>query len=241
MSTPLSLFDLVEVFPKPGCPVCRMTRKDVDQYLHSLLFEGFRFPENHERFRAGRGLCNSHAWQLADSFRGAILNIGVFYRGAVNSLLKDLEKAPGAAARSGLSRLLGGSAEPTSAKADRLEPTGPCVACEIRVTSEKLYTRTLGEHISDQRLADAYRASDGVCLPHFRTALRYAQGANEQQLIAIQRGIWEHLIADLDEFKEMHDHRHTGEWMGEEGDSWLRALRSMAGESGMFGVDDSLE
>jgi hypothetical protein len=240
MTTPLSLFDLVEAFGKPGCPVCRLTRKDVEGYLHSLLFEGFRFPENHERFRAGRGLCNAHAWQMADSFKGALLNIGVYYRGAVKNAIQALEAPPAAAARSGLARLLGGG-EPSSAVAASLEPTGPCVACEIRVTSEKLYTRTIGEHITDRRLADAYRASNGVCLPHFRTALRYARGAGERELVAIQRGIWEALIAELDEFKEMHDHRHTGEWMGEEGDSWLRALRSLAGEMGMFGVDDSLD
>ncbi|GAB4571675.1 MAG: hypothetical protein Kow0077_09000 [Anaerolineae bacterium] len=250
MATPLSMIDLVEAFRKPGCPVCRITKKDVESFLHSMLFEGYKFPETHERFRAGRGLCNAHAWQLSESFRGALLNIGLYYRGALKALLADLESAgrPGAgqaasAARSGLGRLFGGgggSADqaPSSPLADALEAPKPCMACEIRATSEALYTRTIGEHISNERLAEAYRASDGVCVPHLRMVLRAATPADQRAIIAIQRGIWEALLADLDQFVEMHDHHHTGEFMGAEGDSWLRVLRSMAGEQGMFGVDD---
>lgn len=241
MVTPLSMFELIEAFKKPGCPVCRETRKDVEQYLYSMLFEGYKFPETHEKFRAGRGLCNSHAWQMAESFKGALLNIGQYYRGTIANLLRDLDVvSPAASARSGLSRLLGGSGNPSSALADRLEPTGPCVACLIRVTSEQMLTRTVGEQAGDQRLVDAYRGSDGLCLPHFRAALRHASPANQRVLVNLQREVWEALLADLDQFKEMHDHRHTGEWMAEEGDSWLRALRSMAGAQGMFGVDDSV-
>jgi len=238
MSTPLSLFELAEAFKKPGCPICRLMRRDVEKYIHSLLFEGYKFPESHERFQASRGLCNTHAWQMAEGFKGALLNIGTYYAGALRQLLRDLDApGPAGAARSGLSRLLGGGAGGSgSALADRLEPGEPCVACTIHQTSEQIYTRTLGEHIADARLAGPYRASEGVCLPHFRMALRQASPAGQRELVAIQRGIWEALLADLDLFREMHDHRHTGEFMAEEGDSWLRALRGMAGEEGMFGV-----
>lgn len=240
MSTPLSLFDLAEAFRKSGCPVCRLMRRDVEKYIHSLLFEGYKFPESHERFQASRGLCNTHAWQMAESFKGALLNIGTYYAGALRRLLRELDAPdPGGAARSGLARLLGGGAgEGGSALADRLEPCGPCVACTIHRTSEQLYTRTLGEQIADPRLAEPYRASEGVCLPHFRMALRQASPAGQRELVAIQRGIWEALLADLELFREMHDHHHTGEFMGEEGDSWLRVLRGMTGEEGMFGVGD---
>lgn len=245
MATPLSMIDLIDSFRKPGCPVCRMTKKDVDSFLHSTLFEGYKFPETHERFRAGRGLCNAHAWQLADNFRGAILNIGLYYRGALNDMLRDLDKGgagqPAAAARSGLSRFLGGggSSAASSPQADALEAPKSCMACEIRTTSEALYTRTIGEHITHPKLEAAYRASEGVCLPHLRMALRAATPTDQRTIITIQRGIWDALLAELDQFVEMHDHSHTGEYMGEEGDSWLRVLRGMAGEQGMFGVDES--
>lgn len=242
MTTPLSMIGLIEAFKKPGCPVCRATKSDVESFLHSMLFEGYKFPEVHERFRAGRGLCNTHAWHLAEAFRGALLNIGLFYRGALQAALRDLDGAgqPAAAARSGLSRLLsgGGSAAPSSSLADALEPPKACMACEIRVTSEAMYTRTIGEHITNPKLAEAYRASEGLCLPHLRMALRAATPADQRAIAALQRAIWAALLKDLDQFAEMHDHRHTGEFMGEEGDSWLRVLRGLAGEQGMFGVDD---
>ncbi len=240
MSTPLSLFDLVEAFGQPGCPVCRLIEKDVDIYLHTLLFEGYRFPENHEKFRAGRGLCGPHAWYMAKHYRGALVNMAAYYRGAIAQVARLLEDAPPAQGeRGGFSRLLKGAGSGPgagAALADRLEPDGPCLACLIADSSEERNTRTLGEFISDSRLADAYRASEGLCLPHFRMALRRAKRpADSGTLAALQRGVWEALLAELDQFREMHDHRHTGEWMGEEGDSWLRAIRSMAGGAGKPG------
>jgi hypothetical protein len=243
MVTPLSLFSLIDMMKKDGCPVCRQTYNDVESYLHSLFFEGYKFPENHDQFRAGRGLCNAHAWQAAESFKGALLNIATFYRGALHEVIQALDSPTvGGAARSGLSRLFGGETAPSSPLADKLEATGPCVACKIRATSEQLYTRTIGENATDQRLTKAYKDSDGLCLPHFRMALRYARGSAEQQaLVTLQRGVWETLLADLDTFREMHDHRRTGEYMQVERDSWLRVLRGMAGEDRMFGVDDSAD
>lgn len=246
MSTPLSMIDLTEAFSKDGCPVCRMAKKDAEVYLHSLLFEGYRFPENHDKFRAGRGLCNSHAWFMEKQYRGALLNIATYYRGALNDVLKILEKgAPDSGGQPGggfLGRLTGGGAAPSSPLANKLEPTGPCVACEIRASSEKRNCRTVGEFITNERLNKVYRGSQGLCLPHFREALRAAPDAPRQkELVAIQRDIWLALLAELDEFREMHDHRHTGEWMGEEGDSWLRVLQAMAGGEGMFGVDASVD
>jgi len=243
MATPLSMFDIVEAFQKQkGCPVCLLIRRKVEQFIHAMLFEHIIRPHMHDAFRAGRGLCNTHAWQMS-RFNGALLNIAVYYRGTINQLLTSLDE-PGAAMpiRFGLGRLVG-KGGPSSSVADRLEPTGSCVVCEARAEIQELHTRTIGQHISDSRLSDAYRQSlYGLCLPHFRLALRYTQTAADQRiLVDIQRTLWEALMAELDEFKEMHDHRHTGEWMGMEGDSWLRALKAMAGEEGIFGIDPTAD
>lgn len=239
MVTPMSMFDIADAFKEPGCPVCRLVQAKTKQFLHSMLFERIIQPETHERFRVGRGLCNSHAWQLAE-FKGALLNISIYYRGAINDMLKELDAAPVATAKSGLARLMGGSAG--SPLADVMMPNGPCIACDTRKKNEQLYVKTVGEYISDARLSDPYRASDGLCLPHFRQSMRFAKRpADQKLLLEIQRAIWEALIADLDLFKEMHDHKKVGQWMGDEGDSWLRALRGMAGEEDVFGIDDILD
>ncbi len=230
----MSLFDLIAAFAEPGCPVCRLVRQDVQRFLGTLLTEHVSDVSMHRAFRAGRGLCNNHAWQLA-KFGGALLNIAVYYRGALKEVLRALEGAPAAEARSRLARLVGGAAG--APLADRLEPGGPCVACRARADAEALYLRTLAEHMGDERLATAYAGSDGLCLPHFRRALRLAGPPEGEALVAAQRRVWAALLAELDTFKEMHDYRHTGERMGAEGDSWLRAIRSLAGEEGVFGSD----
>lgn len=240
MVTPLIMFDIIEAFEKrAGCPVCLLIRRRVRQAMNTILFEHIVSPHVHEAFRAGRGLCNVHAWQIS-KFNGALLNISIFYRGALNQVLGMLDgSVPAVPARGGLARL-GWAAGSSSPLADHLEPTGPCVACEARRESQELHVRTIGEHISDERLTTAYRSSaHGLCLPHFRMALRHTKNADDHRiLVEVQRAAWEKLLDELDTFKAMHDYRHTGERMGSEGNSWLRALKSLAGEEGVFGLDD---
>ena len=236
MVTPMSLFDLVEAFAaEDGCPVCVLGQRGLEQFYHTLLFERIIHPEAHESFRAGLGLCNVHAWQLA-RHGGALLNIAVYYRGVLDQLLDVLDGASDGPVRSGLGRMLGSSG--SSSLADRLQPTDSCMACQAQDHADQLYVRVIAEHITDSRLSEAYRASHGLCLPHFRQTLAAARTpAARKLLIALQRDIWERLLADLDTFKEMHDYHHTGERMGAEGDSWLRVLRGLAGEQGAFGLD----
>ena len=41
------------------------------------------------------------------------------------------------------------------------------------------------------------------------------------------------LLAELSEFIRKHDYRFTGEGMGEEGTSWIRAIEMVAGKWGI--------
>jgi hypothetical protein len=240
MVTPLAYFDLVETFPKPGCAVCNLVLRDVDHFLDSLLYERVNEPDSHRAFRARRGLCNEHAWQLI-RYKGGALGIAILYNATLDEVLKVVEQVPMAmpTAPSGIGRFLNSSTDSAGLSlAERLEPTLPCPACELRNGSERGYVRVLSEYIEDTRLQEAYRASDGLCLPHFRQVLRLLKTAERfRLLVSVQSAIWRKLKADLNEFMEKNDHRRAHEAMGAEGDSWQRAARRMAGEKGVFGSD----
>jgi len=237
LSMSLSYYDLLEAFANPGCAVCNLLLRNADRFLDGFLYERALDPGAHRAFRARRGLCNEHGWQ-ATRYMGSSLSLATLYSTALDEVLKILEEAPlEEAPRLGPLHLRNDRSQ-SSSLADRLEPVGGCLVCELLAGAEQRYLHTLGHHIADARLREAYQNSDGLCLPHFRQVLRQAPRPSDRELlIAIQKGIWKRLKADLEEFILKNDYRRRGERMGPEGDSWRRVAFRMAGERGVFGPD----
>jgi hypothetical protein len=229
---PLNYYDFMEHFSQPGCLVCNLVARDVHRYLDSLMYEYVNAPMTHEAMRASRGLCAEHNSQL-ENYGASVLGIAILQSAILDELLKITAGSGGGSA---LSRLRG-VVKKGAGLADNLEPDAPCSACETLVKSQQLHVDALAWHISDTGLADAYRASDGLCLPHFRLVLRAApNSAHVNALVSIQTGIWERLKAELDDFARKYDINHADEMMGAEGNSWRRALPLVAGLKSVFGL-----
>ncbi len=238
MVTPFGIFDLIEAFSQPGCAICNLLTRDVNRFLDLLLYERVNQAGTPTMFKEARGLCNEHAWRLSEVLGGA-LGITILYRAVLEEVLSIVSQSSTQTANwPTLGRLLGADAGTgASTLADRLESVRPCPACTLLVESEAHYVQTLSQHIGDRRLEEAYRLSDGLCLPHFRQVLRQSSdSANHRLIIAVQTAIWTALRDQLKEFEEKHDYRRSGEGIGSEGDSWLRVIRHMAGLRGVFGL-----
>lgn len=235
MLTSFSYFDLVESFPKRGCVVCNLLLRDVERLLDSILYEYVNDPETQKTFRASRGLCNQHGWQMAKF--GNVLSIAVLYEASVDEVLSILHQtAPDGNLQHGLARLLVPQ-DSNAALVEALEPARPCIVCKMESASEAQYIRILSEHLADDKLQGAYRASDGLCLEHFKQALRQTHDVKRSQLLVeIQTNIWDRLRDELREFMRKYDYKHADEKMGAEGDSWRRAVARLGGEEGVFGV-----
>lgn len=234
MLTPFGYFNLIEAFQKPGCAVCGLLLHDADQLLDSLLYENSTDPQVQNRFRDSRGLCNEHASRLIRP--GRALNIAVLYEGVVHEVLTLMNQAGGGGQPNGLMRRLfsGGS----SSIADALTPSQRCIACEAQDINEKQYLEVLNQYLNDAKLLAAYQASDGLCLEHFRRALKVSSAASAQTLIDTQTAIWSHLRDELNEFMRKYDFNNADEKMGAEADSWQRAIVNIAGLRGVFGLMD---
>ena len=228
-------FDLIEALGQPGCAICRLALRDVHRSLDSLLYEYVNEPETNDSFRKMRGLCNEHSWQLRQ-FKGSVLGIAILYEAVLDEVLNTVDNAA-VTPSSRLGRLLGGNGETSAASlAERLEPEAPCSACVVLEHGESRYVRLLGDHAADKRVEHALRHSDGLCLPHFRQALRATSGTvNAGLLIAVQRAIWSNLKDEVNLFMVKYDAQHSGEPMGAEGTSWQRVIARMAGEQHAFG------
>lgn len=221
-------YDLTEAFGQSGCAVCRLLQRDVARLLDSILYEYATDRGMQARFRASRALCGKHGWQLTQNNNA--LGIAILYEQSLHELLTILDQpAPVEKARRGLGRLF--TASSGAALADSLEPARQCLACETQAANEAAYMRALADDLSDDAMLAAFKSSDGLCLEHFRQALRVTTDpARAAHLTQTQRDIWTRLRADLLEFMRKSDYNHAGEAMGPESDSWLRVIARLSGE-----------
>ncbi len=227
---PMNFHRLVEAFPEPGCVVCNLTERDVNRFLDSHLYEYVNTPETHANIRASRGLCATHSGHLVE-FGASVLGITILHAVIMDELLKTAESNRAASA---FERLRGSSG---SNLANRLEPTGECMACQALERAESQHINSVAEHINDQRLHDAYAASNGLCLPHFRQVLHAAPNSKSADLLTkLQLPKWRALKAELDMLAKKYDVNHNDEAVGAEADSWRRALIMVSGNPDVFGV-----
>lgn len=226
-------YDLVEQFAEPGCPVCALLLKDAGRLLDKILYELVTDPPTQTAFRTSRGLCSEHGQELIE-FSHA-LGIAILYEAVLDATLKALDKAE-YASPGGLSRLWNPPA-PNAALTAALEPSAPCVACAAQNENEARYIQILSDHIGEEKLAEAYRASDGLCREHFQMVISATHDAERtRRLVTIQRDIWIRLRAELREFARKYDFKHAAEKMGAEGDSWRRAVSSYSGNPAVMGL-----
>lgn len=227
MTTPFGFFDLLENFPKPGCAVCRLLQRDVERFLDTLLYEHTVDPASQNQFRASRGLCHDHTWLLTRSNNS--LAVAILYDAVLDEVMRISERTS-PERQGGLTRLFGSGAG--SALADALAAQKPCPACVVRDDAERRYLEALGDYAADERLRPVFEASDGLCLPHFRSALPLMRdAANARIVLEVQMRKWTALKGELELFLHRMD-AHYHETMGAEATSWLRALARIAGEEG---------
>lgn len=237
--TPFDYFELIETFPRPGCAMCNLLLRDAEQFVDTLLYEYANTPATRAAFRGARGVCSEHGWLLRKNKMGNVLGIARLYAGALDEILDVIRQTPvEEVQRSALQRLLNNAPEAdTRDMATRLEPTAQCVVCDAVDGNETRYIQIFTEYITDARFADTFRASEGLCLPHFRKVLRATRDPEKvTRLVEIQTEIWDNLRADLEIFIDKQSYEHIGEKLGKEGDSWVRAILRMAGEKGVFGT-----
>ncbi len=227
--------EIREALAQPGCPFCRLQARSADRYLDGVLWEMVLDLEVRADLNQARGYCPQHGWLLVRT--GAALGVAIMTQGVLNALLgvlasHPLEGAPDSILQ-GLRRSLDReAASPATARlvAD-LAPQVPCPVCSHLQSLEKQLASTLLAHLEGPgALVEVYRASDGLCLAHFRGALKHALSVRQAQLLVdAQQAIWRQLHAELGEFIRKKDYRFRDEAFGSEKDAWRRALEAISG------------
>lgn len=234
---PLAYYSLIEMMGRPGCAICNLLLRDADRFLDFMLYERVNEAETQQGARRRFGFCNTHAWQLLQ-YRGNALGIAILFRSAMEEALHVIAQAEPHAPPRDLAHWLGFDRTAAGrATSRRLDAAEPCMVCQAQAEAEARYLHALATFVHDARFHDALSASDGLCLPHFRMALRHAEDAAAERLIQIQVNKWRALQNDLQTFIDKNDYRRMNEPAGAERDSLIRAIRSLCGEEGVFGLD----
>jgi hypothetical protein len=224
-------FNLLDALKSPGCALCALSRRAIDNSLDNMLYEYVNDTSTQEALVAAHGFCATHS-ELLLGYRGA-LGIAILY----NAVLRHLEgelPAERENEMNWLGRLTGqrGRGEVDSSP---LAAHAPCPACKIRDETAERALTTLQEHVADAGLVAALQASEGFCLPHLRQGLTVLAGPARRLTLRAQRQGWQTIQAQLAEFIRKNDYRFQQEgFTAEEEDVWRRAVRAISGAPGVF-------
>lgn len=228
----MQYFDLLAALAEPGCPMCRLVSRDVARYIDSVMYEYVNDIDTNNGFRAARGLCSTHSWQMQDT-RGGTLGISILFEAALDQLRRDEQGAGGG----GFGRLLGRDAGGGTAAA--LQPRGPCLACKTLERAEAHYAEVMAARIDEPEMQTAFEASEGgICVPHVRRVMRtMTSGERARQFMTLQRAKWAQLQEELNLFiTKLDRQRESGAVIGHEADSWRRAIAYLTGAPEVFGL-----
>jgi len=232
-----SYYDLRDALKESGCPMCRARRAALDRYMDGLIYERVNDAGVRQAVRRSRGFCERHAWDLIR--HGAALGVAIMMRDVVRELLSTTRSAqfkrPSTWSVTRFHEAVD-TKQPRSATAElvaALGPQGSCPACKHEAEIDHALASSFVENLpGPEGLLEAYRQSDGFCLPHVRQVLaRIGDERTYDAILEVQLAHWSQIEAELGELVRKSDYRFADEEVGDEGTSWLRAIASLAGES----------
>jgi hypothetical protein len=228
-------YDEIKVaFTQPGCPLCGLLDQAANMIIDSMLWELVNDPQNQDRIKQARGYCQRHGWMLVRG--GAAMGITILMKSVIDTLLEVVDHHAGETSTGLSSHKLWHTLQlsHSTIKNTLVIELAPQTTCPVCIDIEQIgqnYINTLLESLTGpESLAEAFHQSDGLCLQHFRDALREGvPGEALDTLVSVQRDVWQRLSDELAEFIRKNDYRYANEPVGTEGNAWRRALAVTSG------------
>jgi len=160
-----SYYDLKEALRQEGCPLCTLVQEDSERSLYFLFYENVNDVGIRTKLRASWGFCNWHIW-LATQYHEHKLGIAIIYKDLLQAEVAQLEayRLPWKTGRRRSGRLF--NRKPLKVE----KPKERCFTCGVIRFLEQIYMETLLDSLVEERFSEAYRGSEGICLPHLELA-----------------------------------------------------------------------
>ncbi len=243
-----------EAFRQPGCPMCVLGQRALDEYFSHWVWDYVSDPDLREAMRQGLGMCPEHTWQLVNTDLreyGETFGVSIIYQELVAHTIGVIERvtreaqAREAQSSSRLERLRRWLRRRSAARRWFASPRwrghpllriAGCHVCAYRAESERRSTYWLVQILRHAENRALYAASNGLCLPHLRAALELALEIEPGVAHALAQDAeqrMEGLAADLEQYiaKRAWDRRHEALTEGEQ-TAAQRASRFFGGLDG---------
>lgn len=204
-----------------SCGLCALEERSMRRYFDSVLYESVTDPEIRADLRRAHGYCSSHAHYLVGL--GAAFDTAVLYQDEIEDFLDLAQGLPDEPPATGpIGRLTKGSGE--EIPEEWLEHP-ECPACRLQRETRAHYLEAFIDALADESMQRAYRSGSGLCLPHLRLFLAGCRSADSRRLVVEhERGELRGVLDELHELCRKFDYRFAKEKVGEERDSWRRAV-----------------
>ncbi len=226
---------IIQACEEPGCPVCFLVKKSVNMYLAMVLAGYVDAPDLRQQLCDSWGYCHKHAWELSKVEHGNILTISIMYQDILErEAHKALEQLSGKKAGKTSGGFLQGffKGKKPEAPSQQHPYQTVCPACEMGREVEENALRILLKALAekDTSIQDALHSSDGLCFPHLHRALAMASEQHVIEfLVTFSKETLAGIQAGLNELIRKNDYRFQHEPVGEEKDSWKRAISLIVG------------
>lgn len=247
----LTYLQLISAMQQPGCPICHIRFEREKSYLENLLLDHVNDAETQENILASVGYCPQHTWQMGwlelEIYQESVKNSMIYeslVKSVTNSMAKFVrrEKRREKQVNGWLYRIF----HKEKQVAFDLDPFGQmalsgCYICRIGEDAEQLFMYSLlrGLCEQDDQIRKVYRASDGLCLHHFRQVFRITDSSSNPGVKFLVEETAQKMVAlrnDLTNFIDKHSYHRAHEPMSAgERYSWLRALRFFGNNEENFG------
>jgi hypothetical protein len=228
-----SYFKHLKACEETGCPICHLVTKCSREYLEQLFYESVTDVPTRARLITSFGFCNWHTWQVPalPAICAPDMGFAIFASDLLGkfNLLSDRITAENRRRRP-LKSLLTKIRDKLSSLKER-----PCPACVYIREVESYHLKDLLVFIRDHEFLEVYKASRGICLPHFMYLQEhFFTHPNFPILLGLQRSKAQALRDTLEEFIRKLDHRFQHQLTTEERGAWKVAMEFLGGKPGVF-------
>jgi hypothetical protein len=182
-----------------GCPICRLAGWACHRSLDALFYGYVNDPHVREELRQAEGFCAKHVQQALQA--GNPVGGSIIYADVLRHVAGHFKR----------------------------QPSSVCPGCASEATAATNAIATLVEHMGEEDVQAAYRAGDGLCVPHLRQALTQCDSRVRATLEQVEREKLHGLAQECEALVAKSDYQHVGGELGPERDAWRRAACKLAG------------